>query len=105
MNTKSISFGGSGSKHTEELRMHTEGLSMFAQRLLFGLMRLVLKIWRLLWLMKGFIFLVLMTLIPLIDFLFTAKWHISGILVFGKKLKIPARKVYEGDEGEESVKI
>jgi hypothetical protein len=41
---------------------------------------------------------------PFIDFLPPAKWHISGISVFGKKLKIPARKVYEGHEGDESVK-
>jgi hypothetical protein len=33
------------------------------------------------------------------DFLFTAKWHISGISVFRKKLKIPARNVYEGLKG------
>ena len=28
----------------------------------------------------------------------------SQILVFGKKPKIPARNVYEGDEGDEDVK-
>jgi hypothetical protein len=32
------------------------------------------------------------------------KWHISGISVLGKKLKIPARNGYEGHEGDESVK-
>jgi hypothetical protein len=30
-----------------------------------------------------------------------AKWHISGISIFGSQLKIPARKV---NEGHESVK-
>jgi len=41
---------------------------------------------------------------PLIDFLSTAQWHISGISVFGKKLKIPAKNGYEGHEGDEDVK-
>jgi hypothetical protein len=45
-----------------------------------------------------------MTLMPLIDFLFTVQWHISGISVFGKKLKIPAKNGYEGHEGDEDVK-
>ena len=45
-----------------------------------------------------------MTLIPLIDFLSAVKWLISRISVFGKKLKIPAKNVYEGDEGDEDIK-